>query len=386
MAINFSNTLTAIYADLNRNSVISPGIIVVLVILWTIWLVTMPIPVSKLGAGHVEINRLPLDVIAGTSGRLSQSGIQLGDKVEQGTLLFQLESEEDHRLIEKAREAIEHHKRALKSQQEKHRREISSRSISKATLNTKVENLQYQLANAREQYQHQLETLAMLSDANAAVSRLDLQREKMLIKQIKEKVMAKELELASAEADLQLLTEQDHLLQARIDQEDASLLAMISTLEANLEEQNKVLRQKNIISPIAAQVAEVTPLQPGQWIDAGQHLASLFPSGELEIVGFFKPSDVQGQISPGQTAKVYVDSFPWLNYGALDAEVAQADLAERDGSIRVRFQLLPASQNTLPLEPGMSLSIRVQTDRKTPWELLLQSIGYSHRDRSGDGV
>lgn len=385
MAINFSNTLTAIYADLDRNSVITPSIILVLLILWTIWLVSMPIPVYRLGTGYIGISQPPLAVVASSSGRLSRSGIQLGDRVLPGTPLFELDIEEDLRLIKKTKDVIEHHKKALQSQQEKYLSEIESLSISKSMLNTKIENLQQQLTTALDQHQYQLEMLSMLSDANAAISKIDLQRELMLLKQIKEKVTARELDLAIAESERQLLYEQGRLLQATLAQDRAHLLASISTLEGNLEEYNKALKQKIIISPIDAVVAEITSLQAGQWIETGQSLASLFPSGELEIIGFFKPADAQGHITHGQNAKIYMDSFPWLNYGRLNAEVTQIDRAERDGNIRIKLKLLPGSQNRLPLEPGMSLSIRVETDRKTPWALLLQSVGHSHKDRSGGG-
>jgi multidrug resistance efflux pump len=381
MSISFSDTVNSVYADLNHRSWVLVSLLVVLLCGWLLWLVFMPMTITKQANGYIEINQPLLTLVAATSGRVESVVIQTGDRVAEGQVLIQFNTEDEQQQIAALNTALLKQREVLDAQHKTQVSEQQTLAIEIAALDKKINNGAAQVDTVKSQYEQQTKLVAALGGATAAISKIEFQREQLLLQEIQERLLIRQQELASLKADAALLHEREGLLAARIAQANANHQALIAGVEAQLAEQLQRVKHKSLSVPVAAQVAEVMPLQKGQWIEAGQMLASLFPQGELRVVAQFKPTDAQGYLQSGQRANVQVDNFPWLQHGALAATVVQIEQAERQGSIRVLLALDAADAQRLPLAHGMSASIGVFTASVTPWQLLLQGLGQRQASR-----
>lgn len=373
MAINFSDTLTSIHADLNQRNILLSAILCGLLLCWLVWLFWVPLSVTKQAQGFIEINQPALSLVAATAGRIDSVQIKLGDNVSPDTSLIKINGDDEVKQIALLTQSIVKQKYSLSALHKTQESEIRSLHNEIAALEQKIKNILGQVDNVQAQFDQQAKTVALLNNANSAVSKIELQREQLQLKQIQERLLAKQQESANLQAEHRQLLEQKNSQAAKITQENSNQQSRIVALESELSQQEQLLKHKTLSVSKSAKVAEVMPLQTGQWINAGEQLATLLPQGDLRVLAQFKPTDAQGYLQLGQSAKIHVDNFPWLQYGALNAKVVHIDQAERNGMIRVLLEL--ENNNHLALQHGMSASISVSVASATPWQLLLQSLG-----------
>lgn len=373
MAINFSDTLASIHADLNQRSTVFSFILGGLFLCWIVWLVWAPMSITKQAHGLIEISQPALSLVAATTGRIEFIGIHVGEEAHANEPLIKINGDDELKQIASLAESITKQKDVVAALRKTQESELRSLNSDIKAVEQHKKNALNQVDNVQAQYDQQAKMVTLLNSATSAVSKLELQKEQLLLKQIQERLLAKQQESENLSTDYQQLLERKDLLTAKIAQDNANQLSRIASLEGELSQQEQLLKHKTLSITKTARVAEVLPLQIGQWINAGDKLATLLPQGHLHVVAQFKPIDAQGYLHLGQHAKIHVDNFPWLQYGALNAKVIQIDQAEREGFIRVLLEL--DGLNNLPLQHGMSTSISVSVANATPWQLLLQSLG-----------
>jgi membrane fusion protein, adhesin transport system len=373
MAINFSDTLASIHADLNQRSIFFSVMLGGLLLCWFGWLLWVPLTITKQASGLIEINQPTLLLVASAAGRIATVNIHLGQLVKAGEPLIKINSDDEAKQISALTQSLEKQQEALVALHRARDVELNSLKLEISALDKRTQNARIQFDNVQAQYDQQAQMVKLLNSASSAVSKIELQREQLQLKQIHERLLTKQQELANLSAQSQQTIARKELLSTRNTQDNANQQSRISALESELSQQQQMLIHKTLSSPKIAKVAEVMPLQIGQWINAGEQLATLFPEGDLRVVAQFKPVDAQGYLQLGQSAKIHVDNFPWLQYGALDARVVQIDQAERQGFIRVVLALNDAK--SLALQHGMSAGVSISVASATPWQLLLQSLG-----------
>lgn len=373
MAINFSDTLASIHADLNRRTIFFSLVLGGLLLCWFGWLVWVPLSITKQANGVIEIDQPALLLVASTAGRIAAVDIRQGDMVKANEPLIKINGEDEAKKIASLTQSLEKQRETLAGLHKAHENELQSLSLDVDALEQRKRNIKTQLDTVQAQYDQQAQMVGILNNAISTVSKIELQREQLQLKQIQERVLAKQQDLDNLQGQYQQTMVRHNLLAARIAQENANQQSRIVALESELSQQQQLLKQKILSAPKNAKVAEVMPLQVGQWINSGDRLATLFPEGNLRVVAQFKPVDAQGYLRLGQNAKIHVDNFPWLQYGALNARVLQIDQAEREGVIRVVLALNGVSP--FVLQHGMSASVIVTVANATPWHLLLQSLG-----------
>jgi|GEM_PF-4608597 len=373
MAINFYDTLASINADLNRRTIIFAMVLGGLLLLWFGWLFWVPLSITKQALGSFDNGQSAIAITASVNGRIEQIQVATGDVVNAGDALVVINAEDEQKQISNLQKSLGEQQTALAAMANTHTSELQALEISRNSLVVKVESARAQLANVQTQYDQQKTMVELLQSATIAVSKIEIQKEQLQLQQTHEHLLITRQLLKASQTEHQQAEEQEKLLRARFAQEIAQQQSRIATLDAQLAKQQQAAGHKVLRAPKAARVAEVMPLQQGQWITAGTTLATLVPEGELRVVAQFNPVDAQGYLQVGQTAKIQVDSFPWLQYGALPARVLQVNEAERNGSIRVLLALTDKSH--LALQQGMTAKIIVNVAAATPWELLLQSLG-----------
>jgi membrane fusion protein (multidrug efflux system) len=373
MAINFSDTLASINADLNRRTIVFAMLLGVLLLLWFGWLFLVPLSITKQAVGSFDSGQPAIAITTSVDGRIEQIQFEVGDHVNVGDPLVVINAEDEQKQISALKKSLNEQGTALVAMDNSHTSDLQSLMILRNSLIVKAESARAQLTNAQVRYEQQKTMVGLLQGATNAVSKIEIQKEHMQLQKIQEHLLDTRQLLKSIQAEQQQAEEREVLFRARFAQDIAYQHSKIATIQAELAEQEQAAAHKILRAPKAARVAEIMPLQQGQWITAGTTLATLIPEGELRVIAQFNPVDAQGYLQMGQTAKIQVDSFPWLQYGALHARVVQVNEAERNGSIRVLLALTDKSH--LALQQGMTAKIIVNVAAATPWELLLQSLG-----------
>jgi membrane fusion protein (multidrug efflux system) len=240
------------------------------------------------------------------------------------------------------------------------------------------------------------EAAARLREADAAVALAE--EEERRLRALVEAAAAAPADLTRATAELRQRraarealahdgTARDAELRARdssrrarreqIARQHAELDGDLAAARAEVERLSYEVEQMTIRAPVAGTLGDVSPLQPGAVVSAGDVIATVVPAGELQIVAAFPP-DAIGRIAPGQRAHLRLDSFPWTQYGTVAARVTRVGNELREGAIRV--ELAPSASPRFVLRHGMTGTVDVEIERVTPGAMLLRAAG----ERSAD--
>lgn len=76
---------------------------------------------------------------------------------------------------------------------------------------------------------------------------------------------------------------------------------------------------------------------------------------------------------PDQPALLYLRGFPADEYEPIVVQIVHINNALQDGQLEVRLQVTDASAS-LPLRPGLEGVVEIQTQHKTPLQLLVQTL------------
>ena len=145
------------------------------------------------------------------------------------------------------------------------------------------------------------------------------------------------------------------------------VLAAIHVLESRID--RHILRAQ-----VAGIVADAAAARPGSFVHEGQKLGAIVPPGTLKIVAQFAPGAL-GRLKPGQLARVRLEGFPWIQFGAVDATVARVASEVRDGVVRVELDPVAHSAASIPLEHGLPGSAEVIVERASPAWLVFRNVG-----------
>jgi multidrug resistance efflux pump len=372
MAINFSSSLAAIQADLHQRLLWILLIPAVLLVLWLGWLFMVPLDITKQGKGTLQNGQPDIAITAGVNGRIGAIHLNTGERVNAGDVLIHLQADEE-RQLQSVQQALTEQEAALAAQTLAVQGQLEQLRIQLSAQVSALASLREQLVSVKSRHQQQQALVELLARAGGAVSKIELQREQLQQQSLYEQLLVSQQQVSAAEQALKQAQEQEKIARANFAQAQAEQQRSISGLQLQQAQLTEALDHKMLRAPKSARVAEVMPLQPGQWVAAGTQLATLVPDGDLQVVANFDPADAQGYIRNGQTARIQMDSFPWLQYGAVSARVVQVDEADRDGRMRVVLALEP--KNSLALRTGMTGQVIVDVASATPWQLLLQSLG-----------
>ena len=105
-----------------------------------------------------------------------------------------------------------------------------------------------------------------------------------------------------------------------------------------------------------------------------ERLGAVVPPGRPRVVAHFPVAAVE-RIRAGQPARVRLEGFPWTQYGALPATVADVGNEPSEGRIRVELALDPGRPTPIPLAHGLPGSAEVEVERVSPAVLVLARPG-----------
>jgi len=161
-----------------------------------------------------------------------------------------------------------------------------------------------------------------------------------------------------------LQTERKKTVEAFLADDMRKLAEARRTADAKAQERAKAqarLDHLTITAPIDGRVQALAVSNRGQVVSTGQEVMRLVPTdGPVEIEAYVTNDDI-GFVTPGQTATVKIDSFPFTRFGTLDAEVTEVayDAIPADSANQV---IGDATRRADPASRGLTPTAKPMTD------------------------
>ena len=345
---------------------------------WIAWFFLAEIPVLETSLRARLETAAPLYIVqAPVDGRIAENHMELGLEVAPGTELIVLDSEIQHHQLAESRARLaaafaELESLALVAAAEAE----GTRALSEADL---VEE-----ARAREQLKG---TRAVADSAERDAERIRAGHEAGIVALDEAERTEAEAVNRRAEANRARLGIEHSKWQrisdalerrARLDRvrhEQSKIEGQVKILEAQIAGLVHEIELRRIRSPVAGRIIELTPLAPSAVVEEGERIGTVLPGGDLRIVAFFSPAAAIGRIRRGQPATLRLDGFPWTEYGAVRARVAQVAAEPREGVVRAELIVAPVNATAIPRQHGQPGWVDVEVDRASPATLVLRAAG-----------
>ncbi len=174
-------------------------------------------------------------------------------------------------------------------------------------------------------------------------------------------LLQKQAALQAAQAHVAVLQSQKQQANAAIEAKKAALV------QARIN-----LGETSLVSPVDGVVGDRTGRQ-GQFVQPGTRLMSVVPLGSVYLVANYKETQT-GQMTPGQTATISIDSFPGqqiegtvdslapgtgAQFALLPPENATGNFTKIVQRVPVKIVLDPHNPLTARLRPGLSATVTV---------------------------
>jgi len=374
----FSRSLRALEADGFRLNAATLLLGLVLLGGWGLWLVFARVSLYAVtDSARLEAFREAHSIEAAVSGRVVARPAQLGQAVAQGDVLVELDARSLRLQVDERTAA----RAGLAAQLEAVRREIAAQQ---QALGLVGEAAGAALDEARSRYQ-EAQAAARFADEQAArtarmheqglVSDAERKRTAAEAEQRRAAALALQQALGRLQAGRGLGQSEKRASLAELERQAAELRAGVSVLEATLARFAHELELHQVRAPISGTLGEIHALVPGTEVQKGEHLGSVIPSGELQIVAEYAPSEALGRVRTGQRARMRLVGFPWTQFGSVVATVTGVAGEAHDGKVRVELAVERVPDLPAGLQHGLPGSLEIEVERITPAALVLRAAG-----------
>jgi multidrug resistance efflux pump len=378
MSSPFSRTLRSLEADGFRRT--SWGLLLAAALLaaWAAWFFFGGVTRYEVSeTARLEADQAAHPVQAPVAGRIVATHLTLGREVQGGEVLVELEPDIQQHQVEEERSrrvALDPQLEALGQQTAAETRALSeSRRASRAALDEA--RAQLREAESRARLAEQDAQRSVRLHADGLVAEAELQRAKAEAE--RRRAAADGLRLALdrlpkeeqvRESERQGRIEALHREITRLGGERAASTAALQRVEHERE-------RRRIRAPVAGSIGEVAERRVGEFVDEGDELATIVPSGNLRIVAYFIPAAALGRIRPGQRARLRLEGFPWAQYGSIPATVSRVASELQNARVRVELAVQPSPDSPIPLQHGLPGEVEVEVERVSPVTLVLRVAG-----------
>ena len=383
MSVLFSHTMRGIRSYSPRYINFAKVLALMILFVWGYWFFFSRVKVYEISeTADLMLSPGPFSVESATSGRLLTYSVPLGDRVEAGEVLAELDTTSARLELKEVTAELQ----LLEGQ-------VSS-------LDRELEILQGFDALSLERER------LLVEEERSNVRRTEVaaglaEREQELMEKLFKQGMASEVEILRAEArvsgtEAELSagrvgverTQRDIAAQARrregltaahmrIRKEKSGRMEVLRARAESLEHR---IEQGRIRTSVAGTVASAPELTPGAYVEQGRRVAVILPRGRLHAQAWFKSSRALGKIFVDQTALVKLDGFPWTRYGGIRAKVAKVGAQPEDGLIRVDLTLDDLDTGRAYLRHGLPGTVEIVVDELTPADLLMHMLGKGLRE------
>lgn len=374
MPVTFSRTLRSLQRDQPR-----PLLWMVLLVMtaWAAWMLVAQVPVYETTRqARIEVSRAAYPLAALVDGRIVSTDLNLGEEVQAGQSLVQLDSTSAQLAMSESLAKVA----ALQNRSTAIEREIVAERETLAALRDArkkgVEERQAQIAGAEVRLKLSSEDAEIARRLNKSKATSDSELRKVESKVAENNAALIEAKAVLARTQLDRLTEESQCNTriVRLEREAVELHGQVEIEQAALVRHQQAIKDRTIVAPVSGRLDEVGSLRVGSVVTAAQKLAVVVPRGEPRVVAHF-PVVVVGRIQEGQSARLRLDGFPWTQYGTVPADVSEVGTEPNDGLIRVELTLLPNLDSDVPIEHGLTGSVEIEVETSSPAALVLRAAG-----------
>jgi membrane fusion protein (multidrug efflux system) len=374
----FSSTRCTLEADGFRGTTLGVLLVLGLLSAWGVWFLGAEVALYAVSENaRLEMSQAAHPVEAPVAGRVVATHLVLGQEVQSGEVLVELDATAQQLQLEEEQARV----RALAPQLEVLRTAIAAeeqalreaRHAARAAIE-EARSRHREAEVAARTAEEEAELFARLQGRNLS-SQLDLLRAKAEAQ--KRRAAADTLRLAVSRLDSDHRTQESDR-QARLEwlrREVTRLAGDMTTAAATVERLAHEIERRRVRAPMAGRLGEVAELRIGSVVREGHRLAAVVPLGDLQVVADFPPPSALGRIRPGQPARLRLEGFPWTQYGSLGATVRRVASEVRDGRVRVELGVEPDGASPIPLQHGLPGTVEVQVERVAPVTLVLRAAG-----------
>ena len=345
---------------------------------WSVWMFRGSVDIyASSSQARLEVTGLPHRVSTREAGRIVTLNVGLGRAVTVGEALLELDTSVEVRRLEEASmrvTTLEPRAAALRGQ-------IAAAEASRAShwaLNASaIDRAKVELAQAETVFSRQEKLGAMAQRLNdeQLLSHGDRLKAEGELADSKLKVAQARAEISRLIASQTYDDRQEASRIADLAQKLAEIEAERSADVTQVETARAEIERRTVRAPATGKLGNISPLQIGDVLKAGDVIATVIPPDEVHVVAELAPQDAFGRVLPGQNARVRVSGFAWTQYGMLDAVVTRVANEPHDGTARVELVLREGAPHGIPVQHGLPGSVDIEVERVTPWTLLLRSAG-----------
>lgn len=344
--------------------------------------------------GTVTLDRGVATVFPSRAGSVARIFVGDGERVAADQALFLVRSEEDMAGGSTAPEMV---KRALRDQDARLANQgelvASAARADAARLAAQVAGAMQEIASIDAQMQDQQRLVAAAEKEFAEVevvarkgfiSRRDMEaREATVISRRQQLAQLRQAKAAkSAEADeaRRAIAQARASAQAQVASTEGQRASLLERLATSEQSVGYVIR-----APFAGTVTAMTA-RIGQRASADQSLALIVPGDARSTVELYVPTSAVGFVSRGQRVRLAIDAFPYQQFGTVETSVDKVSKAAIPRQIagvampvylvtgRLRDPTVRAFGKYQPILPGMTLTARITTERRSLLEWLFEPL------------
>ncbi len=378
MAVPFSRSLRSLATDGRVARTTALALSSAFLAAWLAWFFRARVAVYEItDAARIEAEQLAYRSEAPVGGKVVATRLALGREVVAGEILVELDAEADTLDLAEKRTligAITSEIAPLEAQIAAQRRVLdANRDVTRSTVGeARVRHRDAEAAavyaEAEADRTARLHAGGLASDADVARARstaqsrrADEQALRISVDRVGSEHRAKESELA---AEIARLGRELQNLEGQRARERSA----VGGLDYRIE-------QHRVRAPVTGRLGEVTALQVGSVLRAGDKVAAVVPVTALRVVADFPAASAVGRVRAGQPGRVRLHGFPWTQWGVLGVTVARVATEARDGRVRVELALAPDPASAIPVQHGLQGTAEVEVERVSPATLVLRAAG-----------
>jgi len=383
MSTSFQRTIGAVERDGHGRSLVLIASLALAIAGGVAWLSISRVNVyvtSDVARVEVDLSAHPVQATLG--GRVVwTSNARLGERIEAGTPLAELDPTPKRIELARARAVCEARKRSIEAQKAALSAEaqVLARDARAADAAIGAAWARQRAAKNLARVADESSRIAQTLHDNALLSQHELLRERSQAEERWGTATSLESEAVSIDAERKVRLNERA---SNIDQRKvviAELEADVAECEGDQKRLDYEIGLHTIRAPVAGVLAELVPVTPGAELENGARLAAIVPSGAPRVVAELVPGPSVGRVRPGQRVRFALDGFPWLQYGFVEGHVTHAGSEPRGGRIRVECAVREHPPG-LALEHGLPGRAEIVVEEVSPFTLLLRAAGQAALD------
>jgi multidrug resistance efflux pump len=374
----FSRTMRSLDADSFRRSNIAMLVAALLLGTWMTWFFLARVERYEVtDLARLEVDRAIYLIQAPVAGRVVASRLVLDQEVQAGDVLVEIETDPQRLELEEERARLT----TLPPQITALRNEVAAVELA---LHQEQQATTVALEQARAQFREsealarfaeqeaerlkQLHSQGLITERDFMQGMTEAERRRAAAENLKLTASRLEQEQKTRESDREARVE-------RLRGEITRLEGQQTTTAATIQRLGYEIERRRIRAPVAGRLGEVVMLRAGAFVDEGDKLGAVVPSGKLRVVAEFLPPAAMGRIRPGQPGRLRLHGYPWTQYGSIRTTVTSVASEIRDGHVRVEMAANPEPGSAIPFQHGLPGTVEVQVERISPATLVLRAAG-----------